>query len=549
MCSLVMAGRTLLGDQQRWPGPVLTHHNDNHRSGVNPAERTLNPATVGSLHNIGQFRVDGQVYAQPLFVPAVRISGKSRKVIFIATMRNYLYAYDADSANPDAEKPLWQVGPEDLGDPVPYNFMRLQWDTLGYNVHDSFGITSTPIIDEQESAIWVVNKALRPPTSGAGASRTTYWLHKLSLIDGHPLRERVEIVAQVAGTGDRSRDGTLVFDPDLHLQRAALLLANGSVYVGFGSHQDTPGFHGWLFRFNADDLSLRSVVCTTPDGKEGGVWQAGAGPAADMRGNVYVMTGNGTFNIHGGRHDYGMSFLRFTPDLTIVSALSPTSRSPFKSRWFLNEADVDLGASGPALVSDSLLVGGGKQGKLFSVASSQASLEKRDALQVTPAFGPPFLFYPPLGYYHIHGVPVTWATPTANFVFVWPEKTPLTRLRVNATTGQLAIDCVAPSHSCRSGETAPPHSMPGGMLSLTMDDTDVTSAVLWASLPLNKDAFTADVPGVLYAFNPLDLEHAIWTNQNDGRNRYLFAKYCPPTVANGRVYLATFSGGVVVYAP
>ena len=116
------------------PGPVLTHHNDIARSGVNDRELTLSPNKLPSLHRLGGFKVDGQVYAQPLFVPDVIISGRPRRVVYVATMRNYLYAYDADASDPDHAMPLWKIGPEELGDPVPFNFTHLIWDEFGVNV-------------------------------------------------------------------------------------------------------------------------------------------------------------------------------------------------------------------------------------------------------------------------------------------------------------------------------------------------------------------------------------------------------------------------------
>jgi len=529
------------------PAAVLTHHNDVARTGVNSGERVLTRASLGTLHRSGGFKVDGQVYAQPLFVPGVVINGTPRNVLYIATMRNYVYAYDADAPDPDHATPLWKVGPPQIGDPVPYNFRHLMWDSLGANVHDSFGITSTPVIDPTSGALWLVAKVLRRPSEvGPPQIITKHLLHKLSIVDGHPLHDPVNITATIPGSGDHSQGGQLTFDPDLHLQRAALLLSQGSIYVAFGSHQDTPGFHGWLFRYGADDLAFQNVLCTTPDGKEAGIWQAGSGPAADPSGNLYVMTGNGTYDVKPGRHDYGMAFVKFAPDLRVLSSLAP-SRSLFGSRWFLNLVDADLGSSGPVLVSDTLVVGGGKPGRMYLVESSTSGTKLDADPQVTKKFGPPFLAFPPLGFYHIHGLPVVWHASSGTYVFVWPEKTPLTYLTVASSGGGMKLTpCPKGNQVCRSQMEAPPHSMPGGMLTLSSNGSDDTTAVLWASLPKHDDAFIHDVAGVLYAFNPADLRTPLWSNANQVPD-YGFAKYCPPTVTNGRVYLATFSGTVDVY--
>jgi hypothetical protein len=526
------------------PDPVLTHHNDTARSGVNAGERTLTPTNVAAtLHRIGGFHVDGQVYAQPLFMPNVFVNGTPHDVVFIATMRNYVYAYDANASNPSEAAPLWMVGPSQIGDPVPFNFRHLIFQEIGYNVHDSFGITSTPVLDQSDGALWVVAKVLKQPT-GMGPERfmTTHRLHKLSIADGHAMHPWVEIKATIAGTGDQSSSGQLTFDPDLHLQRAALLLSKGFVYVAFGAHQDTPGFHGWLFRFTANDPSEESmkVVCMTKNGKEAGIWQAGGGPAADASGNVYVITGNGSYD--PSNEEYGMAFVRFTKDLDSPVTLSP-SRPLFGSRGFLNLLDADLGSSGPVLVSDSLIVGGGKPGRMYLVESSSTALKQLDDPQITKKLGWPFFL--PIGFYHIHGVPVAWHASDKTRVFVWPEKTPILALSVDTSAGQPRLSaCPKGTSSCRSSVMAPPHSMPGGMLSLSVDGTDDSTAILWASRPLHDDAFLDDVPGVLYAFDPKNLVTPIWSNEGDA---YLFAKYAPPTVANGHVYLPTFSGRVDVY--
>jgi hypothetical protein len=372
---------------------------------------------------------------------------------------------------------------------------------------------------------------------------TTYLLHKLSIADGHAMHAPVEISATIPGTGDQSSHGQLTFDPDLHLQRAALLLSKGYIYVAFGSHQDTPGFHGWLFRFTTDDSSAdlsKRVVCTTPNGKEAGVWQAGGGPAADSSGNVYVLTGNGSYDPSDG--SYGMAFLRFTKDLDSPAAVSP-SRPFFGSRWFLNVVDADLGSSGPVLVSDSLIVGGGKPGRMYLVGASSSALTELDNPQITKKVGWPFI--PPFAFYHIHGVPVVWHASDYTRVFVWPEKTPLMALKVDTSAAHPRLEkCPDDPSDCRSSVMAPPHSMPGGMLSLSINGAAESTAILWGSRPRHDDAFIEDVAGILYAFNPKNLRTPLWSNEGE---QYLFAKYAPPTVANGHVYLATFSGRVDVY--
>jgi len=537
---------------------VLTHHNDPFRSGVYSEERVLDSKslTPDNFGRVLDFCVDGQVYAQPLYVPKLLFKdGITRNVLYVATMRNYLYAFDADAKSSTEAQPLWTLGPSQLGDPVPFNFRHLVFAPF-YNVHDSFGITSTPAIDLAEGAIYFVAKTLRPPHQAERDPLTRHFLYKVSLREGAVLAS-TEITARVPGTGYGSSQGWVPFEPDLQLQRAALLISHGSVYLGFGSHQDTPEWHGWLFQYSASHLTQQHVWCVTPDGKRGAIWQAGAGPAADADGNLYVMTGNGTIATAPGRRDYSMSFVKLTADLQVMGWYRQ------KLSRLLNLFDLDLGAAGPVLAEPDFIVGGGKQGRLFVVdgktpagGTGPYELRLASSVQATPQFGPPFLIVPALGLYHIHGLPVVFHSSTGTYVYVWAEKDYLKRfeLLANGSSYELSpkkgkdAPNSKPVHAPRPGlKPLLVNSMPGGMLSLSANGADIETAIVWASMPREKDAWIEDVPGVLRAMDASTLEE-LWNNSKEPQ-QYKFAKYCPPTVANGRVYLATFSGIIAVYGP
>jgi outer membrane protein assembly factor BamB len=517
---------------------VLTNRNDLARSGANLHEPRLTADKVNQTNfgRLYEYRVNGQVYAQPLYVPGVALAdGRVRDVLLVATMRNYVYAFDAQGTAADAgsREPLWSIGPDRIGDAVPYNFRHLIFQELGRNVHDAFGITSTPVVDGEGSFAYLVAKTLKPPQYPPAKPLTRHYLYKIRLRDG-----------SIAGATEVTHP-TMPFDPDLHLQRAALLLSKGRIYVSFGSHQDTPGFQGWIFPYAAADLAPGPPWCVTPTGKMGGIWQAGAGPAADADGNVYVMTGNGTSDAR----NHSMAFVRLTPDLEVTASAKPGGT-------FLNAFDVDLGSAGPVLVKPGVVIGGGKQGKMFLLRETPASggappaLTIESRLQVTRRYGPPFLFFPPLGWYHIHGSPVLWTKRTGElFFYVWPEKDYLWRYGIVSDGQRYRFDPAKrdEKRGTRSSIKSPSHhgmGMPGGILSLSGDSNSDAPAIVWASLPKHEDAFVKDVAGVLRAFEGETLKQ-IWTNESD--RTYLFAKYCPPTVANGRVYLATFSGSVLVY--
>ena len=307
------------------------------------------------------------------------------------------------------------------------------------------------------------------------------------------------------------------------------------MYVAFGGYQDTPQWHGWILRFGADDLTTQATFCVTPTGSAGGIWQAGSGLAADAQGDIYFMSGNGTSKPKQTPSNLGTAFGQLSPSLDVRHYYIPGNH------FLLNIFDLDLGSSGPVLLRDGGVIGGGKQGRLYALGLPASPTERtfvvRDDVQVTPRFGWPFI--PPFSARHIHGAPVVWNRQDDEaWVFVWGERDHLKRYTYAHTPSAAGFK------DKKTSSLAAPHTgMPGGTLSLTVNGTERQTAVLWASLPLDMDAFVADVPGILRAIDADTLEE-LW---NNGSEHYLYAKYCPPTVAGGKVFLATFSGRVDVY--
>jgi outer membrane protein assembly factor BamB len=516
---------------------VLTQHNDRARSGVNGAETVLTRTaltdavaaqTFGRLYSLP---VDGQTYAQPLYVSGVQVGPRTRNLVFVATMHNNVYAFDADDQT--------RVWAHNFGCKVPFNVARLFWEHFGYNIHDAVGILGTPVVDDDGRFLYFVARIDRnatgqsaDPDQAACTPGVTpdvrFVLHKVDVATGTDAAPPREIEAHF------SPKTTL--DPFLHLQRPGLLMSNGSVYVAFGGYQDTPPWHGWIFRFGAADLALQNTFSVTPTGKEGGIWQAGSGLAADASGDIYFMSGNGTTAPDDNPPNLATAFGQLTPDLQLRHYYSPGNH------FWLSLFDLDLGSSGPVLLPDGGVVGGGKEGRLFLLGQPANAADRRLVLradvQVTPKFGFPFI--PPFSAHHIHGAPVVWnQTPERARIFVWGERDYLKRYTYVHTTTSAEI-----SEHATSNLSAPRKGMPGGMLSLTVDGSRAETAVLWASLPLKDDAFVADVPGVLRAVDPDTLQQ-IWSNESE--ESYRFAKYCPPTVVDGKVFLATFSDRLDVY--
>jgi len=514
---------------------VLTQHNDPARTGANLAETILSSESLarerfGKLFSLG---VEGQIYAQPLVVGAVDIPGRGvRNVVYVATMHNNGYAFDADRRE---DAPFWKVS---LGTPMPYNQIPLDIPGLidQYNIRPFIGITSTPVIDLERKRLYAVAKIAEPDQPIVNR------IHAIDITTGHIVqRADIRIPKQEQDPGEVARE---------HLQRPGLLLSKGMVYVAFGSHQDAAplSYQGWLLAFDAASLELKHTFCVTPGGFQGAIWQSGNGPAADAEGNVYVMTANGSF--HPDRAQFSDSFVKLSPDLSKVDWFTPADVVR------LNILDIDLGSAGPVLLPGPLpqeMIGAGKEGKLYLVSQTNPGGKQRHKwlhdeldppIQVVKAALPwtltlrswiPFLFF--TGYHHIHGSPVVWISRARGpRIYVWPEED---HLKTFSYDPQTKIN----PHPVKGMKNA--KGMPGGILSISANLQE--HGLLWSAMPLEDDAFVQTVRGTLRVFNAETLE-LLWSS--DGQepdDHFDFAKYVPPTIANGKVYLATFSDRLNVY--
>ena len=160
----------------------------------------------------------------------------------------------------------------------------------------------------------------------------------------------IQATASGSGDGNNGR-GSVPFSPLLENQRSALLFTGGNVYIAYGSHGNTPPFHGWLLAYNGTSLAQTSAYNATPNGSGGGIWAGGASPAADTSGNIFVATGSGTFDasITGApfNNDFGESVLRLTasPGVAIANFFTPFNEIAMNSN-----PSTDLGSSGMLLL-------------------------------------------------------------------------------------------------------------------------------------------------------------------------------------------------------
>ncbi|MCW3062640.1 MAG: Fibronectin type domain [Capsulimonas sp.] len=503
------------------PTALLTQHNNNARTGANLTEIALNKENVNAEHFGKLFArdVDGQVYAQPLYVPNLKMPGKGvHNVLFVATEHNSVYAYDAD--DPKAKAPFWTIN---LGPSVSAKEVYI---TKWTDMNEEIGITSTPVIDPNSGTIYVVAKTKE---EGKYFQR----LHALSIATGKEMRgSPMTITATIPGKGYDAVDGKVSFGAFLQLQRPGLLLSKGLIYLGFGAHADRDPFHGWIMAYDAKTLRQVSVLCTTPDGAQGSIWQAGQGLSADESGSIYAVTGNGTADAQTGGRDYGTSILRLVQqknDLVIMDWFTPSNFE------ILNEGDTDLGSSGPLLVPGTdLLISGGKSGVAYTTKRSNLGHFAEDDKQMIQRFQ--------MGAGHIHGSPIYYDDPkNGPTVYTWSEEDHLKAFSLK--DGKLNEAPIFQS------EVRVPGGMPGGFLSISANGKDPMSGIVWASRPLDDNANWRTVDGMLEAYDASDLTHKLWDTQvnaaRDGGHK--FAKFCPPTIVNGKVYLATFSKQVIAF--
>jgi hypothetical protein len=535
---IVLAGFACLLDPSKAASAasVLMRHNDVAQTGQNLRETVLTTANV----NVARFgklfsrSVDGPVHAQVLYVPDLRIKGSRHNVVYVATENNSIYAFDAD--DPKAVDPLWSVS---LGTAAPSDHIC---DVLGgdrdcyKNLIPVIGVTGTPVIDpapKRKGTIYVVAK-----TKDAVHNTYHFHLHALELASGvEKPGSPVEIAGRVSGAGSGSAGGTLAFNPALQLNRPGLLLLNGVVYAAFGSMSDYGDYHGWVFGYDAATLHQVSVFNSTANGKYGGIWQNGQSPVGDAAGNLYVITSNGTFDAHAGGNDYGQSFLKLNPSrgLSVADYFTPCDHEA------LSTDDADLGAGGPmAIPGTRLIVGGGKDGILRVIDSARMgkydSSSNRDVQEFRINPGTP---HSGIGI----GSPIFWNSPNhGRLIYVWGA---------NDTLKAFAL-------SGRSFGTAPvmqARVQPAAgyanviALSLSANGRRPGTGIVWASAADTADTEPQPADGILRAFDAMDVSNELWNSRQNAPRDHVgkFAKFNPPTIANGKVYQPTSSGQVHVY--
>ncbi|MGA8145590.1 MAG: IPT/TIG domain-containing protein [Candidatus Acidiferrales bacterium] len=488
---------------------VFTYHNDSARTGQNLQEyalttSTVNSSTFGTLFTCGN--LDGYLYAAPLYVANLNVGGVTRNVVFVATEHDSVYAFDADSS---ACVQLWQksflssgvttVPPADVDELV--------------DLIPEIGITSTPVIDPLSKTIYVMAKTKETVGTVSGVSCTSStpcYPHRLHALD--------------LTTGAEKFGGPVVvtapnFLPLFHLQRPALLLNNGIVYVAIGSHGDNNTWQGWVMAYNATTLAQQWVYHTTDPSSgnhEGAIWGSGNGPALDASGNIYVETGNGDFD---GVNNFSDSVIKISPAGAKVDSFTPFDQQ------IMQDNDIDLGSSNPIILPDSagsaahphLMIAMGKVGVIYLL--DQTSLggfnagANQDVEEVTIAFNTSSAIN---GFY---GQPAYW---NGNIYEIVVGDSLRQFLISNGN-----ISTSSSSHSA--------HAFTFRGATPVVSASGTTNGIVWVA---DDVGYQNNAPVVLYAYDANNVGTLLYSSPSSGTGAAAISvKFPVPTVANGKVYL------------
>ena len=492
------------------PGDVVTWHYDVSRSGLNSTETALTPSNVNSstFGKLAEFPIDGQIDGQILYLHHVTIPNVGVKdVVYFATENASVYAIDAATISGSSASVLWQQPALQKGEAAATSFHCGDINPTG--------ITGTPVIDRARNAIFVVSMSQN--ASGTLFQRIyAFDLGTGDLLFGSPMT----IAATYPGTGGNSQNGTVTFDPAIHHNRAALLESGNSIYTVWSAMDGDCGLYSpWVISYSADTLAQTGVLDLAPNNYGGGMWMAGAGPAADAAGNIYVITGNG-FGGTPATGSYSNAFVKLSNSgaLTLTDYFAPYNTVAE------NNADADFGSAGPLLLPDlvdnntvthHLAVGAGKDGQMYVVDrdnlgqynTTQNNVYQQIALSNSQNFSTPVYF---------NGT-----------VYVCPSRNGLKAFPIS--NARLATSPTMTSS----------HSFSGGAV-VSVSSNGTTNGVVWA-----LDYTT----NVLYAFDATSVTTAIYNSSQASGNRDHFASvgghFVPPMAADGKVYFGTSTTLVV----
>ena len=511
----------------------------------NTNETVLTPGIVNSngFGLLFSYPVDGQVYAQPLYVSGLAIPGRGiHNVIFVATQHNSVYAFDADSNTGTNGGLLWQVnlGPSAA---TPNNDFGNRYGPY-HDIDPEVGITSTPVIDLASGTIYL----------DAFTHEGSSYFHRIHALDLFTGAEKpfspVLVSASVPGTGVDSSGGVVTFNPMQEIQRPALTLAGGKVYVAYAGYADTDPYHGWILGFNATNLQLsaNSVFNDTPNSTvaafganagEGGIWMSGSGLAVDASTNLYVVIGNGSYNANTGGTEYGDSalLLSTTNGLAVADYFTPFNQATLAAN------DTDFGSGGPLLLPDAvgsvahphLMVACGKEGRVYLLdrdnlghynAAANATNDPQIVQELPGAVGG------------------TWSSPGYFNRRVYFQGSSDVLKAFAVTNGQLSTSPISQSTTS--------FGWPGATPAFSANGTN--NAIAWV---IQSDGAESGGEAILHAYDANNLANELYNSSQAGLRDApgVAVKFTVPTIINGKVYvgatkaLAVYGNGTFLALP
>ncbi len=468
---------------------VSTAQYGNARTAANLAETRLTQANVASIQKLGTFATDGKVYAQPLIIDGVSISGATR-VLVTVTMHDSVYVYNADQPGSTA---IWHNS-------VGTSITQADYPNITDFYHDEIGCLATPVVDTATSVIYATCVTLV-------AAAPVWKLYAWNLADGTDFHAPVTI----AGSNN-----SVTFAADRHMFRPAATLLNGIIYIAASGYGDVDPYQGWVFGYDKATLTQTAIWAdvSTSTG-EGGIWMTGGGLASDGT-DLFVSTGNGTF----AASNYGTSFVRLSPLLSPLDYGTPANFA------VINATDKDINSGHVFYTSDGpgYIIGGGKDGRFWVL--------DRTNLGQLEGVGP--------GPHQVSNLGNSGAnfgcTVFANGgMIISSLGNFMRRFSWNGSVFNTTPTAFGGSYSS-----------PGPACSYSSNGATSGTELLWG-VTTASSAFSSVVAGTLRAWNGTTLAEVYNSGTVPADALGSYAKFAMPTVANGRVFVPTFSNQISVY--
>jgi hypothetical protein len=551
---------------------------DNTRQGWNKSETVLTAANVPRLKKIREFPVDEKIDVSPLVVG---------NRLYVFTMSNTAYVFDVNTGAELVKRQLAApFDPADIANP-PGKGMDI------HNIYRSWGITATPVIDVATNTLYVTTFG-KPNAASPNTERD----NMLWMLDANTLTDKkppVRIEGNADNGGGGIANGTTTPYQKMRAGLGLLTDAGGNkaVVVCFsinGENPRGPG-NGFVVAYDVRGLNrdpnftpTPAIWNVTPAGGAGGIWMSGSGPAIDGN-DIYFTTGNGMDPAETA-DNFGESFvkLRYTAGVADVNNGKPQLDvvdywGAFSDFQRANQ-DQDLGSAGIVLIPQrGNLIGGGKDGILYNLNKDDLGKDKWDSHFNLP-FVATYLPNAPNGpaglpattaandnwpiikldrnhpsqtptgkSYHIHGTPVYMERANNGVLYVWGENERLKAYNYDFATKRITKFSAEGTQVASGNNMPPPGGMPGGRLVVSSNATTAGTGVVWGTYPVFGDANSKVVPGALVAYDATPAANGKLKQLFHSKPDELgfFAKYSTPVVANGKVYVGTFSKKIVQY--